>query len=180
MYTVLKLLVTFVSLSLLCGGHAYADSIRIQNASNGHWYQRFDTSMSWHSAKRYCEDKGGYLATITSLQENQFVYNRLLDASPNKHYCWLGATDELNEGTWRWITGETWDYTHWGTHEPNNSAGIEDYLMLLSTLDPEGRASFWNDLGSLNTGGCGAGCPDESYKMSTICEWSTETSLWSR
>jgi len=45
---------------------AYADSERIQNQNNGHWYQRIDTSMTWHEAKTCCEDRKGYLATVTA------------------------------------------------------------------------------------------------------------------
>ena len=33
----------------------YADSDKIQNPSNGHWYQRFDTTMTWHEAKAFFE-----------------------------------------------------------------------------------------------------------------------------
>lgn len=34
---------------------------KIQNPDNGHWYQRFDNAMTWHDAKDYCENMGGYL-----------------------------------------------------------------------------------------------------------------------
>ncbi len=153
-------------------GQSHADSPRMQNPENDHWYQRFDTSMSWHAAKAFCEDIGGYLATITSQEENDFVYNNLGSNSPQ--WCWLGATDEEKEGVWEWVTGEPWNYTNWGAGEPNNCSGIENYLIYFTPSYP--RAGSWNDLGSLNNGGCGCGCPEEYYSMSTICEWDNDFS----
>ena len=32
---------------------------------------------TWEEAKEYCESKGGYLATITSKEEDEFVYSCL-------------------------------------------------------------------------------------------------------
>ncbi len=160
----------FAIVGLLLGyeqGQSHADSQRIQNPENGHWYQRFDNTMSWHAAKAFCEDIGGYLATITSQGENDFVYNNLASHSPQ--WCWLGATDEEQEGVWKWVTGEPRGYTNWAGNEPNNCSGIEDYLMIFAP--PDSRRGLWNDLGSCNNGGCGCGGTSEYYQMSTICEW---------
>ena len=33
---------------------------------NGNYYKAFDTSLSWIEAKKFCENLGGYLVTITS------------------------------------------------------------------------------------------------------------------
>jgi hypothetical protein len=74
---------------------------------------------------------GGYLVTITSAGENNFVFNTWPSG-------WIGLTDEVNEGTWRWVTGETYSYSNWNPGEPNN-AGNEDYVQFVSN----GR---WNDL----------------------------------
>ena len=51
--------------------------------------------------------------TIGSASENGFVY-QLHGGS------WLGATDEIQEGTWVWVTGESWGFTNWDAGEPNN------------------------------------------------------------
>lgn len=144
---------------------------RIKNPENGHWYQRFDNSLGWHDAKDYCESMGGYLATIASQAENDFVYNNLASFSPHE-MVWLGATDETQEGTWEWVTGESWNFTNWDSGEPNNCSDIEHYLVYFTPNDPLGRAGLWNDLGEGNNGGCGCGgCINEWYPMSTICEW---------
>lgn len=160
-----------ISLAVLLYTSAYADSPRIQNSNNGHWYQRFDETMTWHNAKSHCESLGGHLATITSQQENDFVYNNLASTSP--HISWLGATDEAQEGIWKWITGEDWNYTNWDTSwypgEPSNFCG-EHYLHFtagdnLWKLPING----WNDLQTGNNGGIICGGP--WFATSTICEW---------
>ncbi len=132
---------------------------RIQNPDNGHWYQVFDNTMTWHEAKDYCKSIGGYLATITSQQENDFVFENLV--YPIGHYCWLGGTDETNEGTWQWITGEAWEYSNWNPGEPNDGCDGEDYLHIYYEIDT------WND--DDNDGFCARGL---KYP---ICEWGHET-----
>ncbi len=112
-------LVLFVSMFIL-QGFVMADSEKMLNPDNGHYYQRIDKSMSWTEAKSYCENLGGHLATITSQSENDFIYNNLT-YSNNNYYCSLGGIDSKNEGKWEWITGEAWNYENWysGSEEPN-------------------------------------------------------------
>lgn len=105
--------------------------------------------MSWHDAKALCESLGGYLATATSKEENDFIYQHF----GKDHVCWLGATDEEAEGTWRWITGEPFEFKNWLGREPNNKAEIEHYLNLGNTdsVYEKGQSYFfrfgskWND-----------------------------------
>ena len=51
---------------------------------------------------------------------------------------WIGLTDEVTEGVWRWVTGEAYSYTSWNPGEPNNS-GNEDYVQFVG-------GGKWNDL----------------------------------
>ena len=134
---------------LFCGV-VHADSAKLVNPANGHSYQRFDTALNWNSAKTACAGLGGHLATITSLAENDWVYGNVVNGVPG---IWLGGTDEVVEGTWKWINGESWGYTNWTSGEPNNSQGGEDYLMLNW---PQGQG--WNDVG---------GTTLQPY----LCEW---------
>lgn len=79
----------------------------IQNPYNGHWYLRYDTPMSWHDARAFCERKRGYLATITSQAEDDFVFVYLgTDVSTGE--VWLGGTGEDWGRIWWWITGKPW------------------------------------------------------------------------
>ena len=94
---------------------------RIYNPINGHLYEKFDTPMTWDDAKAYCESLGGYLATVTSQAEQDWIWDYF---SPEGSY--FGASDAEEEGVWKWVTGEAWDYTNWRPGEPNNAGGNED------------------------------------------------------
>ncbi len=128
---------------------------------SGHFYQFFpDVGISWLEAKTNAENQElfglqGYLTTITTSGENQFILDRVSGTA------WIGASDEQNEGVWRWITGPEKDqngglgmllsagFTNWNDGEPNN-AGDEDYAHMMDWSTPAGR---WNDLPNAGGGG---------------------------
>jgi hypothetical protein len=102
-----------------------------QQNYNGHSYYRSTGTATWTTARSNCAAMGGYLVTITTAAEQSFIFNIWPSG-------WIGLTDEITEGTWRWVTGETYSYKNWNSGEPNN-AGNEDYVQFVSN----GR---WNDL----------------------------------
>ena len=121
---------------------------------NGHKYLLFDTATNWINAQAYCESLGGYLATLTTPEEEAFVALLCANNSTRSGY-YLGATDTENEGSWQWITGEKWDYTNWNDGEPNNASSVEHYLEIWNC----GTAPAWNDI------------PDKYYNnYGFICE----------
>ena len=68
---------------------------------NGHSYKVYtDSSIGWHDAQAFCESLGGHLATITSADEDEFIYSVVAEYGFS---CWLGATDEETEGDWKWV-----------------------------------------------------------------------------
>jgi len=102
-----------------------------QQNYNGHSYYRSTGSAFWLTAKANCEAMGGHLVTVTSSAENNFIFNLWPSG-------WIGLTDEVTEGVWRWVTGEPYSYSSWNAGEPNN-VGNEDYVQFVGS----GR---WNDL----------------------------------
>lgn len=102
-----------------------------QNNYNGHSYYRSTGSAFWTDAKANCAAMGGHLVTVTTSGENSFLYNLWPSG-------WIGLTDEVTEGVWKWVTGETYSYSSWNPGEPNNS-GNEDYVQFVS-------GGKWNDL----------------------------------
>jgi len=122
---------------------------KIADGGNDHWYDRVDTAMTWHNAKTYAEGLGGYLATIFSQDENNFIYNNLY-VGQSTSAVWLGGTDEAQEGVWNWVTGETfWNngtcllYCNWNLIQPDNHSGVQDYLVFgepLGGWDDQGRS----------------------------------------
>ncbi len=125
---------------------------------NGHTYTLFDgKASSWDAAREYCETLGGHLATITSAEENAFLYNYMLSSGYSNVY-W-GLTDQEKEGVWEWCTGEPVTYTNWAADEPNDditsSPDGEDFGMFWDGK-PNG---YWND-GQFGNDG-------EAF----LCEW---------
>ncbi len=92
--------------------------------------------ITWQQAKADAEAKGGHLVTITSAEELAKV-SEIAPGSDSRN-LWIGATDENNEGTWEWVTGEPWGFENWQPREPNN-AGNEDYAHKAGGTDQ------WND-----------------------------------
>ena len=107
-------------------------------------------SVTWPEAKAYCESQGGYLATITSKEENDFIFSRLGGSS---YALWIGGTDAAREGTWAWVNNEPWGYANWDAGEPNNAEGNEDSLQMVGT-------GKWNDNNS-------------DSKIWFSCEWNS-------
>jgi uncharacterized protein YfaP (DUF2135 family) len=117
---------------------------------NGHRYAFYDDggSMSWTQARSYCQGLGGHLVTIGSAEEQAFV-ETLFTAK----YPWIGLYG--SENGWNWVTGETVDYTHWRSSQPDNANGDEWYVHLWD--------GPWNDLNN-----------DDStyhYHSGFVCEW---------
>lgn len=109
---------------------------------NNHWYCVIldDSVTDWGSAQQYCMNHNGYLATITSQEENEFIYNYLTSGS-GFDSAYFGLTDKNIEGVWEWSNGEEVTYTNWHRNEPNGENSNEDYGMFYYKY-PEGT---WND-----------------------------------
>ena len=133
---------------------AVASSLMVQNSSadindglvahyefEEHQYSLYNQDLSWTDSKIFCEERNSHLATITSENEYNFIIKNILPQS-NAEYLWLGGTDEQNEGNWKWITGEKWDYTNWGNNQPDN-ANNEDYLEIYNY---SGHIGYINDI----------------------------------
>ena len=127
---------------------------------NGHLYYVYnlDTVSTWNEAKQYCENQGGYLATITSPEENEFVYSYLKN---NFGYesAYFGFTDQDEEGIWVWDNGEVSSYTNWHSGEPNGENPNEDFAMFYYKYSD----GTWND-GDFGKRTVNSG-------VAFICEW---------
>jgi hypothetical protein len=127
------------------------------NGVNGHFYRPIATGATYTNARTLSEAttfKGqkGYLVTITSADEDLFIFNNVPQSS-----IWFALTDEASEARWvidagpekgtliKINNGQTngnipGQYNNWAGGEPNNS-GNEDYAVT-----KWGGGSQWNDL----------------------------------
>ena len=147
--------------------------VKLMIGGKAHYYEYVKpaTPPTWEEAKAAAAAKSlygltGYLATITSREENDFITTKLLGDG------WIGGSDafaQINaakgtsytqqsetEGQWHWVTGPEAGtlistgnmspipigFANWLFGEPNNSGRPdENFMQLLS--DWEGQ---WNDL----------------------------------
>lgn len=127
---------------------------------NGHWYKVIeDVSITnWDTAKQYCNNLNGYIATITSQTENDFLFNYITNDCGYKS-AYFGLTDNASEDTWQWNNGEEMIYTNWHKNEPNGESSNEDYAMFYYKYTD----GTWND-GDFESGTADGG-------KAFICEW---------
>ena len=128
------------------------------NPINGHFYKPISTGTTYTGARAASllttfKGQTGYLVTITSADENAFIYSNVPQAN-----IWFAATDEVTDGTWvidagpekgtvmKTSNGQTAGnrpgvYNNWAGGEPNGYNHSEDYAVT-----NWGGASTWNDL----------------------------------
>jgi len=68
-----------------------------------------DKAVSWMKAKSICEERGMTLASVRSVQENNFI----ADLCGEFNTCWLGLSDTKVPGTYTWSDGTLPTYTNW-------------------------------------------------------------------
>ena len=133
-------------------------------ADSGHFYQYIPKlDVTWKQARDLAANADyyglkGYLATITSSAENDFIWTKIDGVG------WIGASDEATEEKWMWVTGPEagthfWQGTYpngyrvnnmfsfWNNGEPNNVGNIgigEDYAHI--NANPGTIPKSWNDL----------------------------------
>ena len=117
---------------------------------NDHRYELVDEGMTWTQAKAYAESKGGYLAVITSAEEESFIESLIVNGSKKQY--WLGGY--RTGSSFAWITGESFSYSKWDRGEPNDHQGNESYLQIYRLKNPAvsgSQALRWNDINNENT-----------------------------
>ena len=126
---------------------------------NDHYYQAvlIESQLSWVDARDAAVSMGGYLVTLHSEAENQFIYD-LVKNNPSFWSVglggqsvgpWLGgfqlAGSPEPSGNWGWVTAEPFSFTKWSSGEPNNHQGNEHYLHIYSPLSNT-AGDEWNDI----------------------------------
>ena len=119
--------------------------------TTGHYYEYVSFSaVTWTVAADLASQQNfdgmtGYLATITSQEENDYVYQTF-----GHHFweAWLGGfqtPSSVPPADWHWVSGEEWDFTNWADGQPDDGGGMdkECYLQMSGEgMDDPGK---WND-----------------------------------
>jgi hypothetical protein len=101
---------------------------RVEDGGNGHWYAATSIAADFWSVAAHCSSAGGYLASITSASELQWVAARF---EPRRYF--VGAYQDRDArdfaepgGGWRWLSSEPF------INDPSlcqfdNAGGAQDY-----------------------------------------------------
>ena len=92
----------------------------VTNSANGHWYYLI-SELSWHDAEAVGQRLGGHLTTINNDEENTWVQDTFGFWGETRREMWIGLTDEVFEGEWRWADGSYSTNRHWGSGQPDNN-----------------------------------------------------------
>lgn len=95
---------------------APASAAVMQWSGNGHYYEFVEQTTTFQiaadrAASRSHQGLVGHLVTITSQGEQNFILTNLFPVhsqsptSQERPRYWIGASDAITEGEWRWIEG---------------------------------------------------------------------------
>ena len=118
------------------------------------WYRIMETCIWLSREKKNFDDARDHCATMnldqgrlfepTSRLQNDLVVT-LLKNRQNESHAWIGITDRIEEGTFRYLSsGKEVFFTKWTTGEPNNFYEDEDCVNFLF------KDRSWNDFGCSN------------------------------
>lgn len=156
----------FFLVAFLLGGCDTQESGELQNEEealsegvvqwdkNDHLYQAVlaPDGISWTDADAATQEKGEgwHLATITSAEENAFLYELVRQDSSFWNCClsnnstgpWLGGREKTpGSRVYAWVTGESFDYTNWGPREPFGNGDRITFFGYQQFMGPQ-----WNDV----------------------------------
>lgn len=101
--------------------------------TNGKCYVFFGGPKKAADAEFFCQNnfQNGHLASVTS----RYIHNQmmgLMDRNGGRRRTWIGGLRYLDTGRWIWLDGAHWGYADWLPGEPNNTAGVENCVEILS------------------------------------------------
>ncbi|XP_023930741.1 macrophage mannose receptor 1-like [Lingula anatina] len=94
-------------------------------------------SKTWAEARKACQARLGDLAWYENTEERSFIVKtagRMSQADPETEAFWVGLTDEVKEGEWKWVSekaGTGSSLIDWAHNEPNgaNSENCGEVLV---------------------------------------------------
>lgn len=118
-------------------------SDRLYNPATGNYYEFVDDEdIEWDDAREAAADRKqfglqGYLATVRSEEENDFIADKVNGNG------WIGASDRATEGDWHWVTGPE------GENQTGEYRGVR-FFNQTSSINGEPEATYD---GATNGGG---------------------------
>jgi len=135
---------------------SFAEPVRweVSDGGNGHLYEAalVPVGITWSAANAAAQAMGNgwHLATITSAEENAFVFSLVSDNPAFWNCClsghsngpWLGGYKiGPTKYDYAWVTGEPFVYTNWGPLEPFGNGDRISFFGYNELIQ-----SYWNDV----------------------------------
>ncbi|XP_042610473.1 CD209 antigen-like protein E [Cyprinus carpio] len=103
--------------------------------SNFSFYFMSSMKKSWDESRRYCTERGADLIIINSREKQDFV-TKITD----KREFWIGVTDIVEEGRWKWVDGTSVTSGFWASSEhirEPNGGRLENCAVTYLKKNPE-------------------------------------------
>lgn len=117
-----------------------------------HSYACFYGCDTWEEASDFCNNTDGYLASVTTSEENDALVELIDNGAFN--YGYIGYREQ--DGIWQWADGEYSEYTNWNAGEPSQINGNEHYAVI--TEDGTWSAGDFSS-------------QSDDHMVCFICEW---------
>jgi hypothetical protein len=119
------------------------DGCRLLQGADQAWWV-CDGLLTWDEARARCESLGASAAIVPSVVAQTFLHQQL--GVGGVYFYWLGSRQAEGEGSWSWVDGTPWDYTNWGTIQPDDEAPGQDCLRLTFGIVGDGWFDgAWDD-----------------------------------
>jgi hypothetical protein len=118
------------------GSYASVCEDCIAGKYSGPWEFQLNTDrtmISWNDAQQACKDRGGQLASITSLDESDSLAQYISDSFfGNEIDVWIGFYFDPVRVSWVWVDGSLSNFSNWGHQSDENIFPSNDFCAAVS------------------------------------------------
>lgn len=121
---------------------------------NGNYYMKVDRNVSWPEANwlaSRAETKidgrwwKGSLASVTSQEENDWVWANLKQPAGYWLGGWWNWSSTDNKPGWNWVSGDKWNWTNWGKGASTSASWGEDSFLAFGSDKGSWTWSDWSN-----------------------------------
>ncbi len=105
--------------------------------ATGHYYYLLGAT-NWTTSEQWAEDLGGHLATITTANLQNWIFDNFAGSGALNRNLWIGLTNSTGTTNYAWASGQTnITYVNWLNGEPSNICGTSIYTGILGATNAQ-------------------------------------------